>query len=166
MSDALAFAAEVARLRGLQVDAAASDGSSPPWDPQAYRDELFDVATEAERLGLVDDALSEVLDGFEADLLRSFSAFVEAEAPAAAEAIGCGVAEAVFGSKDYKNRLDRQMAVGAAAVGLSAVEDAVALALDVTLRRLLVGEAPSDGPRSRRRRRLAAAVPDPSASGV
>lgn len=58
--------------------------------------------------------------------------------------VGLTVAESVFGDRDYGNRLDRQLATGAAAVGELVVEEALTVALGHSVLRLsLVPEVPS-----------------------
>ena len=123
--------------RRVATEAALGTGR---WDMPGYRARLVHSAASLETAGLVDPGLMATLDCFERDLALAIWDAIAGEAVAAGLATGEAVAENVFGDRTYRNRLDRQLAVGASAVGAAAAEERVALALDHVLRQLLVDD--------------------------
>ena len=102
------------------------------WDGAIVAGEVRGLVAEAEILGLLDPRL---LDAFEADVVEVIERTITEGLGEARDLVGMAVAEKVFGDRIYLNRLDRQLATGAAAVGEAVVEEALAVvAAAVSLR--------------------------------
>ena len=107
------------------------------WEGVALAVELRAEVAAAEEAGLLDPRL---LDGYEADLINLIEGLVSAELAPLRGVVGARVAERVFGDKDYRNRLDRQLATGAAAVAEAALEGQLVLAASAVSLRAFVSQ--------------------------
>lgn len=92
------------------------------WDVGALAEDLRAEVAAAEEDGLLDPRL---LDDYEADVVALLERTLPTTLGEVRDAVGVGVAERVFGDRVYKNRLDKQLATGAAAVADVVVEEAL-----------------------------------------
>ena len=119
----------------------AAAGVPRRWDVGAVAAQLRDQVRHAADLGLLDPRL---LDDYQADLESLIERALSGGLVEAGRRVGETAAERVFGDRDYGNRLDRQLATGASAVGELAVEEALTVAVGYAVLRLsLVPEIPS-----------------------
>ena len=110
------------------------------WDRLAVAEAVAAEVREAEQACLLDPRL---LDDFEASLVDLIESEIARGLAGCRDSIGISVAEAVFGETDYKNRLDRQLATGAAAVAEAAIEEALVVAATGVALRLAFLDGPS-----------------------
>lgn len=92
------------------------------WDVGALAEDLRAEVAAAEEQGLLDPRL---LDAYEMDLVALLERTLLTTLGEVRDVVGVGVAERVFGDRVYKNRLDKQLATGAAAVAEVVLEEAL-----------------------------------------
>ena len=111
------------------------------WNVGALAADLRAEVQAAEQQGLLDPRL---LDDFEAELVTMMLQALPPVMAAPRDAVGFGVAEAVFGRVVYTNGLDRQLATGASAVAEVAVEEAVSVVAAAVLLRFCGARVPPE----------------------
>ena len=94
------------------------------WDRECVDLKLRSEVQAAEEAGLFDPRL---LDSFEDKMVDLLLGQVARHLDPLREGVGDAIAESTFGGTDYRNRLDRQLATGAAAAADMAIEEALFL---------------------------------------
>ena len=110
-------------------------GTPLMWDGPAVAGAVAAEVREAEQACLLDPRL---LDDFEASLVDLIEAEVARGLAACRDGVGGAVADRIFGETNYRNRLDRQLATGAAAVADVAIEEALFVAASAVAMRLVL----------------------------
>ena len=113
-------------------------GTPLMWDGPAVAGAVAAEVREAEQACLLDPRL---LDDFEASLVDLIEAEVARGLAGCRDGVGGAVADGIFGETNYRNRLDRQLATGAAAVADVAIEEALFVAASAVAMRLVLKPA-------------------------